>query len=438
MDKNTYNYMVFNLLFLIINQYQPQTLAVPPFEHTFGFYRASKYYLRLFIGPNFDYNDPQDIAAVKLKELDDPKTKKDDDELSVFAVNSGKGQIVYNIGLSAVKVYGNEKMFSQPKGIAINEDGLIAIADFGNKRVAKLQYIKGKLEFIGEIKLPGRPFDVCLDSKNNLYITDYDNSKIYVYSSQDSLLRSFGREGRSYGEIFQPAGIEVIDADATNNYYHEDFVVITDNEGKRVSKFTTNGRFLNSVYSFEIGLADANFLYCAIDYFGNIYITDEKNDQIHKFDRNLTYIISEGRTGVGQGEFNSPRGITIGRRYGQVFITEKEGGQYLWIAIDGIFVGCFPSAFSARQPGTTIALYVTDEARIDIDIYNQSGEKLSSLIDGLKRPPGEILIVWDGLDKNGNVVLPGEYEFRITLRARHGHGARVKKYLRGVVKCVAS
>lgn len=411
---------------------------MPPFEHTFGFYRASKYYLRLFIGPNFDYDDPQGIAAVKLKELDDPKTKKDDDELSVFAVNSGRGQIVYNIGLAEVKVYGNDKIFSQPKGITVNEDGLIALADFGNSRVVKLQYTKGKLEFVSEIKLPGKPFDVCFDSKNNLYITDYDNSKIYVYSPQDSLLRSFGREGRSYGEIYQPLGIEVIDADAGNNYYHEDFIVVVDNEGKRVSRFATSGRFLNSIYSFEIGLADANFLYCAVDYFGNIYVTDEKNDQIHKFDRNLSYIISEGRTGTDKGEFHSPRGIAIGRRYGQVFITEKEGGQYLWIAIDAIFVGCFPSVFSAHQPGTTLALYVTDEARIDIDIYNQSGNKLISLIDGLKRPPGEVLIVWDGMNSDGQVVPPGEYEFRITVKARHGHGTRVKKYLRGVVKCVAS
>lgn len=430
--------MVFNLIFFLINQYQPQTLAVPPFEHTFGFYRASKYYLRLFIGPNFDYDDPQGIAAVKLKELDDPKTKKDDDELSVFAVNSGRGQIVYNIGLAEVKVYGNDKIFSQPKGITINEDGLIALADFGNSRVVKLQYTKGKLEFVSEIKLPGKPFDVCFDSKNNLYITDYDNSKIYVYSPQDSLLRSFGREGRSYGEIYQPLGIEVIDADAGNNYYHDDFIVVVDNEGKRVSRFATSGRFLNSIYSFEIGLADANFLYCAVDYFGNIYVTDEKNDQIHKFDRNLSYIISEGRTGTDKGEFHSPRGIAIGRRYGQVFITEKEGGQYLWIAIDAIFVGCFPAVFSAHQPGTTLALYITDEARIDIDIYNQSGNKLMSLIDGLKRPPGEVLIVWDGMNSDGQVVPPGEYEFRITIRARHGHGTRVKKYLRGVVKCVAS
>lgn len=428
---------MFLLLFLLAD-YKPQTLAVPPFEHTFGFYRASKYYLQLFLGPGFSYNDPQGIAAVKLKELDNPKTKKDDDELTAFAVNSGAGQIVYNIGLQAVKVYGNSKVFSNPKGIAVNEDGLIALADYGNRRVVKLQYKKGELNWLGEIALPGRPFDVCFDSKNNLYITDYDNSKVYIYAPADSLMLTFGKEGRALGEIFQPMGIKVIDADGPYNYYKDDFIVVTDNEGRRLSKFSTHGRFLGSVQSFELGLTDTRLLYVAVDYYGNIYVTDELNDQIHKFNHNLDYIISEGRTGAEQGEFSSPRGISIGRRYGQVFITEKEGGQYLWIGIDGFFVGSFPKIFSPRQPGTTLAIYITEEAKIDIDIYNQLGEKVRELIKGIKRSPGEFLVVWDGLDNYNKLVPPGDYEFRIQLKGMHGHGQRIKKSIKGSVKCIAS
>ncbi|UCC11159.1 MAG: hypothetical protein JSW02_07305, partial [candidate division WOR-3 bacterium] len=109
-DMPIITYML--LLFLIFLDYNPQTLTVPPFKHTFGFYRASKYYLQLFLGYGYDYDNPQGIAAVKLKEHDDPKTKRDDDELTAFAVNSDRGQIVYNIGLEAVKVFGNTKMFS--------------------------------------------------------------------------------------------------------------------------------------------------------------------------------------------------------------------------------------------------------------------------------------------------------------------------------------
>jgi len=424
------------LLLLLFLDYNPQTLAVPPFKHTFGFYRASKYYLQLFLGPGYDYDDPQGIAGVKLKELDNPKTKKDDDELSVFAVNSGSGQIVYNIGLMSVKVYGSNKLFASPKGIAVNEDGLIALADYGNKRVVKLQYSKGSVTQVGEIPIPGRPFDVCFDSKGNLYVTDFDSSKVYVYSSDDSLILRFGKEGRALGEIYHPMGIEVIDANAHHNHYKDDFIVITDNDGRRISKFSTHGSFQGSVYSFELGLVGADFSYVAVDYFGSIYVTDETNNQIHKFDHNLSYIISVGRTGTGQGEFISPRGISIWRRYGQVFIAEKDGGQYLWIAADGFVVGCFPERFSHSRPGTTLAIYTTEQAKINITIYNQLGEKVRDLIEGVRRPPGEFLVVWDGLDNYNKLVPPGDYEFHIGLKSLHGHSRRLRRIIKVGVKCV--
>jgi DNA-binding beta-propeller fold protein YncE len=421
------------LLVLLLCEYKPQTLAVPPFEHTFGFYRASKYYLQLFLGPGFNYNDPQGITAVKLKELDNPKTKKDDDELTAYAVNSGNGQIIYNIGLEAVKIYGNKETFSNPKGITANSDGLVAVADFGNRRVVKLQYQKGDLKWAGEIPLAGRPFDVCFDSQNNLYVTDYDNSRICVYGPDNNLITSFGRTGRALGEIYQPMGIEVIDAQGPHNRYQDDFIVITDDDGKRVSKFTSNGQFLGSVYDFELGLADAHFLYVAMDYYASIYVTDDVNNQIHKFDHDLRYIISEGRTGTDQGEFAAPRGITINRRYGQVFITEKEGGQYLWIAGDVIFVGAFPPVVTPALSGTTIAIYLTQEVKVNMAIYNAMNEKVKDLLKDLKCAPGEFLVVWDGLDSKNALVPEGVYQIKIDIKPLHGHGARIKRSVQGSV-----
>jgi len=427
---------MFLLLFALFD-YDPQTLTVPPFKHTLGFYRASKYYLQLFLGPDYDYHDPQGIAAVKLHELDDPDTRKDDDELAVFAVNSGVGQIVYNTGFTSVKAFGDTSMFSEPKGVAANAGGVVALADFGNRRVVKLQYQDGRLTQIGEMAMPGRPYDVCFDSEERLYVTDFDNSKVYVFSPGDSLILTFGIEGRAYGEIFQPMGIEVIDARAPDNFHKDDFVIVTDHYGTRVSKFSRHGRFMGSVRSYDLGLVDCHFLYVAMDYYGSIYITDEVNNQIHKFDHNLNYVISVGRTGTGQGEFLSPRGISIWRRYGQVFVSEQRGGQYLWLAVDGFVVGCFPSTFTSERPGTTLAIYLTDEARVYITIMDQHGGTVRDFIDGIRRVPGEYLIAWDGKDNDNQLVPPGEYVFHIRLKGLQGHGRRISKIMKAGVTCVA-
>jgi hypothetical protein len=233
-------------------------------------------------------------------------------------------------------------------------------------------------------------------------------------------------------------GIEVIDARAPYNFYKDDFVIVTDNYGTRVSKFSRQGRFMSSVQGYELGLVDCHFLYAAIDYFGSIYITDEVNNQIQKFDHNLNYVISVGRTGTGQGEFLSPRGISIWRRYGQVFVSEQRGGQYLWIAVDGFVVGCFPRIFTSERPGTTLAIYLTDEARVYITIMNQQGEKVRDFIEGIRREPGECLIVWDGRDNENKLVPPGEYEFHIRLKGLQGLGRRINKIMKAGVTCIAT
>ena len=90
----------------------------------------------------------------------------------------------------------------------------------------------------------------------------------------------------------------------------------------------------------------------------------------------------------------------------------------MWLAVDGFVVGCFPGEFSDARPGTTLAIYLTDEARVFITVVNGRGEKIRDFIEGIRRLPGEYLVVWDGLDNDNRLVPPGEYLFEIIMR-RH-------------------
>ena len=72
-----------------------------------------------------------------------------------------------------------------------------------------------------------------------------------------------------------------------------------------------------------------------------------------------------------------------------------------------------------------------------ISVYNQLGEKVRDLINGLIRPPGEFLVVWDGLDNNNELVPAGDYEFHIKIRSLHGLAKRLTKEMKAGVKCIA-
>ena len=48
----------------------------------------------------------------------------------------------------------------------------------------------------------------------------------------------------------------------------------------------------------------------------------------------MEYITAIGGTGYNGIELEEPRGISIYRRFGQIFVSEREGAQYFWIGTD--------------------------------------------------------------------------------------------------------
>jgi hypothetical protein len=415
----------------------PTSLLIPPFKHDFGFHRTSKFLLNMFLGPNFQIDDPEGIVAVKMKETINPKNPTDDGILTLFAINSGSSQIIYNNGMTRLGIFGypgnGKNEFSHPLGIAANPDGDVYVADTDNNRLVKLKYRKGGLTWdsvlVDTLKAPT---GVAIDSKKSIYIAEPGNSRIIVLDSLGAILFTLQKD------LVNPTAIAVIDQDDSWNYYQDNFMVVLDNSNQRISQFDLNGKLLNSIDSRTIGLSEADFASLAIDYYANIYVADRINHQIHKFDRNLNYIISFGKEGTGDNQFNSPRGITIGRHYGQVFISEAVGGQYYWLGLDGYLISCSPENFTDEQPGTTIALYLTELAQVKVYIYNEQ-DKIIRFFSQEPQQTGETFVVWDGRSQDGNIVSPGVYKIKLEIRSTHNVPQRYfKNELQTLVSCIKS
>jgi len=104
------------------------------------------------------------------------------------------------------------------------------------------------------------------------------------------------------------------------------------------------------------------------DFYGNLWATDSANHAIHKFDRNLNYLVTFGSRGRRARQFDSPRGIDIWRRLGQTFIGEESGAQYYWIGSDAMEV-------AASQNGTNlrIAYHLTEHSYLTLRIRYAGG-----------------------------------------------------------------
>ncbi|MDZ7263924.1 MAG: hypothetical protein ONB16_05025, partial [candidate division KSB1 bacterium] len=71
-------------------RYDPTTLVFPSFLHTYGIRKATRLHLALFTQNKVQFDDPQGLAVVRLQAWEDTTTTKDDDEVTVYGVNSGQ------------------------------------------------------------------------------------------------------------------------------------------------------------------------------------------------------------------------------------------------------------------------------------------------------------------------------------------------------------
>ncbi len=421
------------LLALIVAD--PTTLLVPPFTHTMGFNRIGRLYISLYLGRSFKLDDPQGMCGAKMVEEDDPTTSNDDHILTMFGVNSGSSQIVYNVKLIEPRLYGSPGNdtghFNHPHGICCDKQGTVYVADTDNDRIVRLKYENTRLRWVSAIDSGlDAPRDVAIDTRGRVYVADSGNNRIVVFDSLGALVTTWT------ADLEGPTGVCVLDPDADYNDLHVNSAVVIDRAGTRVSQFSLDdGQQRRMVDTRRIGLDTAGFAYCAYDRHGNVYVTDKVSSQIHLFDPDLRYIVSFGRQGVEGTTFDSPTGIAIWRRFGQVFVSEANGGQYYWVGLDAYLIGFYPPEFDSLKPGTTIALYVTEMANITVDITDPSGKLVRSLAPPHQQHPGEVLIVWDGRDNAGKLVSEGEYKITVVARPTYSRPMRIlRKELTGTVR----
>ncbi len=282
-------------------RYHPTTLVYPTYRHDLGMHHVGNFHLRLYTGNTHRFIRPRGLAAVKLIERDDPAKRGDDDELTIFGVNSGENSIIYNTSMFAIDVYGSKGSgrgeFLHPWGIAADPEGNVYVADTGNDRIVHLRYTRGKLNelrtFGGGAPVRFRsPRGVALAADGAIYVTDTGNNRVVV-------LEKNGRVRSILGEsLFRgPGAIAVIDKGERWSFRPASFLIVVDQNGSRVRKLDLSGKVLVEKTAGEIGVPGARFRGAAIDYYHQVYLTDEANHQIHKLDSRLALITSFGREG---------------------------------------------------------------------------------------------------------------------------------------------
>ncbi|MFC1529314.1 NHL repeat-containing protein [Gemmatimonadota bacterium] len=356
----------------------PTTLVFPTFLGRWGLQRARQVHARYFLGGLSRFDDPQDIAVTVLDARDDPADERDDDEITVYGVNSGRSEIIYNPTMSSLATYGGAGSgigeFRHPNGIDADPAGTVVVADTGNNRVAVLfndGHLISHRRFLDEAA-PGdslaAPYDVALTPDDGVWVSDSGNGRLVLFNLNGTVRQVVDLQG----VMDQPGALAVTHPRQRWSYFREHALFVAERNGRSLVKLDVddNERLRVAATSAEAGeRSSLQIRYLTTDFFANLWATDGAGHQIHKFDRNLNFLDSFGARGRRSMQFRSPTGIGMWRRFGQVIIAEAEGAQYYWVGADA-------RDLSAAQLGDQleVSYHLTGYSYVTIRIQPVGGE----------------------------------------------------------------
>lgn len=186
----------------------------------------------------------------------------------------GNGRYGNTVGKSAFT------SFKYPIAIAIdNTDNLYVIdGDWKDVRITKIDSNGHSSEFINPAQkelVYGRLYDLALDSKNNLYITD----------SEKNIIHKFDHDGNKM-EFDLPIIFNKLAGLTIDN---EDNLLVCDSKNNRIVKVFKNNKTQVITTNNGIELNEPENI--TIDKSGNLYVTDNNRTRIIKIDINLNSVI---------------------------------------------------------------------------------------------------------------------------------------------------
>ncbi len=232
----------------------------------------------------------------------------------------------------------NSLGLTRPHSVALGADGNIVIADTWNYQV-KVVSPEGTLLNSwgerGEFGVNARqdpvyglwgPRAVVTDAEGLIYVADTGNKRIRVYTAEGQFVRDIGSGGSGTGQLDEPAGV-VIHPDGR--------LYVADTWNRRVTVFNTEGGYL---YNFPVlGWREelGNRPYLALDATrGLVYVTDPDAGRVLVYDAEGNCVGSFGqptRENPNSTQFRTVGGITTDAE-GNIYVVDAGSGRVLKFA----------------------------------------------------------------------------------------------------------
>ena len=223
-----------------------------------------------------------------------------------------------------------------------------------------------------------RPHRAITNSKGHIVVGDFLAQKVIIMTTEGKLLHKFGGRGTKSGKFRQPCGIAVDEGD---NIY------VTDNDNNRIQKFDSNGTFINTVgclgsnnlqFHFPVGI-------CFNKTDHNLYICDQNNHRIQVITTDLKFVKCFGQKGSRDGQLERPKYSAFDDS-NNLYVTDYVNNRVQVFTADGEFLRIISKKSSDQQLeepyGIAIdsanIVYVSELSRNCISMFTSGGDYITS------------------------------------------------------------
>lgn len=265
--------------------------------------------------------------------------------------------------------------FGKPFDIAAYK-GRVYVSDTASRDVFIIDKKKGVFDQLSSKSGISfvKPMGLATDDAGNLYVVDNKQSKIFIFSSSNKLLKEI--DGKEY--FVRPSGIDVTPDGSTA------FVVNVggvDNQNHGVSVIDLkSGTLIRTIGTRGSGDGEFNLPKdVAIGKDGLLYIVDSGNFRVSVLSQEGAYIRSFGEVGVQHGAFSRPKGIAVDPE-GHIYVIDAGFGNFQIFNTEGqllLFVGTrstrggpsefmLPAGIEIDEDGR---VYVIDQYLRKLDVF---------------------------------------------------------------------
>jgi hypothetical protein len=231
--------------------------------------------------------------------------------------------------------------FSEPWGVAVGPDGSVYVTDTWNHRIQKFTEDGRPLKTWGQYGQPlpelpesssyfWGPRGIAVNSQGYVFVADTGNKRIVIFDSNGTYITEFGSGGFDPGQFDEPVGVAIA-SDGT--------VYVTDTWNQRIQSFIPdqNGTFYSPLQQWDVnawfGLGGNiqtldNKPFIATGANNHVFITDPEGYRVIEFTANGEFVHTWGDFGIGDTEIGLASGITVDQ-LGFVWVTDAGNNRIL-------------------------------------------------------------------------------------------------------------